>query len=237
MTLNRNLTAKYTGQNIRRPGGFTLIELLVVAAIISLLAVGMVKIAQSVHVNAKIRNTESTIQILTSALQEYQSAQRATDKDPFPPSPYWFAWYDLNGPPDPDVDLPPANGYLDDAIDQLELVDKLGAISSDSYTYDDDSYFREARVSSELMYFYLNDMTASKKLLAKLPANVQVNIDQDEITLATGNQDTISLTEVVDSWDNPIRYRSDPAGNFPTLTSAGPDGLFDNADDIVSGRI
>ena len=52
-----------------------------------------------------------------------------------------------------------------------------------------------------------------------------------------GQQQWKGLIEVNDAWGHPISYQTQGAGNFPLLRSAGPDGIFGNADDILSSEM
>ena len=54
---------------------------------------------------------------------------------------------------------------------------------------------------------------------------------------ANANSQEKALIEINDAWDNPIDYGNPGNGNFPTPRSAGPDGVFQTADDILSTEI
>lgn len=213
--------------------GFTLVELLVAMAIIALLLGVMIKVAETVRTNAEIKNTEATMQMLTAALEEYQRYQQergVNEADVFPRDPYEGAFENSCQP------------WEQDAMLWCWEAHGLGAGDFDwglHETYSDwegtdADPARGAMASVEVLYWYMSDVPASGGVLSKLSAKVTGNDDRDAVT-AGGQQKT--LIEVNDAWGHPIRYQRQAAGNFPELRSAGPDGVFENSDDIVSGEL
>lgn len=236
--------------------GFSLIELLVVIAIIAMLAGGIVAVSKTVRTKARIRNTETTIQLLCGALEEFKQENR---NNPFFEDngfPVGIGW-----PPELD-DLDIVNGLgkrledyyvdytsvpaakVDDPVDNEEYPDK----EHGDFTWDDADDFVGtiemieihqderigARASIEFLYCILSDFDECRVFLNKLPDSATANDDGDSIEIA-GEQKP--LIEVQDAWGHPILYLALGAGNFPRLISAGPDGMFDTADDVISSEL
>ena len=209
----------------RKGSGFSLMELLVVMAIIAILTAAMVKVADYVRTEAQGKNTKATMQLLVSALQTYEGFRAGRgDAEVFPLEP------------------------LGRSFGEVEAA--LAASGSDPGTHDDSGSLiwddwsdlsidqqnkrLTARASIEVLYWYLEDLPVSRAVLAKLSGTATANDDGDSVTV---EDVTKPLIEVNDAWGRPIRYERQGAGNFPALRSAGPDGLFDNSDDIVSSDL
>ncbi|MBN1765612.1 MAG: hypothetical protein JW860_10170, partial [Sedimentisphaerales bacterium] len=96
-------------------------------------------------------------------------------------------------------------------------------------------------VSSEILYIYLDTVPDCREIISKLPDRATSNKDNegggDYVDLDNDGQLDVALIEVIDAWGNPIWYRWQGFGNFPELISAGPDGIFGNADDIRSTEL
>jgi len=226
----------------RRVGGFSLVEILVAIAIIAILIGAMVTVADYVHTNAKIKNTENTIQFLSSALSEYREAKRGSSGTvEFPTEPYMQA--ELNGgSAASDVRFRECWGWLganDFDLDSHTLPTAAWE-NWDSLDPAEQDELIAARASSEVLYYYLQGVPQCRELLNKLPGKATANDDLDAVRDGTNE---MALMEVIDAWGYPIRYRNVTdgsgylTGNFPILTSAGPDGLFDTADDIISSEL
>jgi hypothetical protein len=95
-------------------------------------------------------------------------------------------------------------------------------------------------LSIELLMLYLTRLSPSAKaMLDQLPGDVTRNLDNDFAFVSAGSSERIALTEVVDAWGRPLRYRSARRNDFANamavegyiweLRSAGPDGRFDNS--------
>ena len=74
----------------------------------------------------------------------------------------------------------------------------------------------------------LNENTNSRQIINKLP--------EEFIRLET-LQSGVSSLILIDSWNNPMKYRYVGNNNFPKITSAGKDMNFGTADDIISTDI
>lgn len=215
----------------KRQAGFTLVEILVVVAIIIILATGMVKVAQTVRTRTQEKVTKGTISIMVSALGEYKNFHDRGSGFEFPV-----------GPDVADFIANPPDVGLIDALSEF-FDENLAPVSDDG---DHDTYVwkdmdllnadqqdgrRLALASIEFLYCVMEDVPGCKAMLEKLPVDVAVNDDNDSVTIRGQAK---PLLEVNDSWGHPLWYQYRGAGNFPVIASAGPDGLFNTADDIVS---
>ena len=232
-------------------GGFTLVELLVVIAIIAFLAGAMIGVGSHMRTAMLIKNTQSSLDILSTALELYQTYATERNMPAYPPSPngYWLLGSQTGDQWD--------SGYMDDAIEATiignsvesrinnealqsgrgELKDygsnskHLTAAEKALTQTNAPEKYLEARVSCELMVYALNQVPDVAGLLKRLPASIGTNVDGDGVKVDGVETD---LIEYNDSWGHPLRYRTMGTGNVPVITSAGPDGEFDNADDILS---
>ncbi|PKL46418.1 MAG: hypothetical protein CVV39_07235 [Planctomycetes bacterium HGW-Planctomycetes-1] len=125
-----------------KKNGLTLVEILVAIAIVALLAAGLYSVSQYVDRQAKIKLTESTIAILTAAIDEYHDFYKkfpALD-DVYPSgcdSPIEKLYYRLGLAPDAKKILGHINRSLiknADGDDFPEVVDAWGKEFDYSYT-------------------------------------------------------------------------------------------------------
>jgi len=221
----------------KRLRGFTLIELLVVIGIIMILITGIIKVAQSVQVKAKIKNTKSTISLLCAALEEYRDVKNTSGNFGFPREL-------VSGLPS---DLMSAlQAYLGVLWTASDLTGHL----SPSPKWKDWEYLLEkgkgderllARASIEYLYCCLYDVPECQVMLNRLGSDVTSNDDNDwigeQVTSVAPIRQKRPLIEVNDAWGHPLRYRWQGEGNFPLISSAGEDGVFDTADDIISSEL
>ena len=238
-----------SGQEQRRWIGFTLVEMLVVLAIVILLASGLVTVGNYVRQNALVHTTEGTIQMVVLALQEYQQHQEkggASGDLMFPESPY--GEYLVRG----EVGEPWNDDNINDALDTIPMDDPPGiatlyVLNEDHLTdkevkelsLDEQNDRLEARVSVEVMYWHLNQVPACQAVLDGLMDDARDNMDgvNDHGDGVIVKGEPASLFEVMDAWGRPLRYRTLGSGNFPRVDSAGPDGIFDTADDVLSSEL
>ena len=90
----------------------------------------------------------------------------------------------------------------------------------------DEGEFDEVVERGELVYEKLNALPASRQILKRIDGS-----------FVKGDVSINDPWNVFDPWGTALDYRYDPnVGNFPELVSAGPDALFDTADDISSKR-
>ena len=97
-------------------------------------------------------------------------------------------------------------------------------------------------LSAELMYFFLNRVPASRRILSAIHEKFITADDKTgrliELTI-TGEPYPLPLLRVVDPWGNDpwgnvFDYRYKDGDNFPVIVSAGADGEFNTRDDITS---
>jgi len=84
--------------------------------------------------------------------------------------------------------------------------------------------FANAPVHSEYLYRQLQSVPSSRKVLEKISDSLLKN--------RWGDAD--SQPEIYDPWGTALDYRYVSGNNFPELISAGPDRIFDTADDMSS---
>ena len=196
--------------------GFTLIEILVVVVIIAILAGGLMVVGRQIFENARERSTKVTIGILVAALEEYRDYKDTHSGQ------FFF-------PVEPEFN----NDFsLEQAMNDAGLSVGVSAGAGDIET-----------ASIEFLYYFLDEIPGCREILSKLPARILTNEDGDSAEDITGR--IKPLFEVRDAWEspledgtmNPLRYEAQGAGNFPLISSAGPDGEFGGADDILSSEI
>jgi prepilin-type N-terminal cleavage/methylation domain-containing protein len=227
----------------KRQAGFTLIEILVVITIILLLTTGMVKVAQTVRTNTQIKVTKGTISLLVSALGEYKNFHDRGSGFEFPIEPDVWDFF-TNCPVGDTINV----GLIDMLSRYLPVNNRDGG-NHDTYAWKDMDLLnadqqdgrRLALATIEFLYCVMEDVPGCKAILEKLPVDVAVNDDNDSIVIRGQAK---LLLEVNDAWGHPLWYtvrgvrnldaELPQPGNFPTIASAGPDGLFNTADDIVS---
>jgi len=84
--------------------------------------------------------------------------------------------------------------------------------------------FTNAATHSEYLYQELYSIPDSRSILEKIKDSLIKN----------ENGTTETPPEIHDPWGTVFEYRYSPGDTFPVLVSAGPDKLFDTADDIRS---
>jgi len=232
--INRRFPA--AGRGRERVSGcrraFTLVEVLVVMAIIAIIIAATVAVGGYVRTNAQIKNTQSTIKLLELTLQEYKNYKQSG----FPPQSNAMSSGDLQFEfQHKDIgNIPSAIVFDPDGLHNV-----FNWQDYDAYLPDERDDMKKARASIEFLYYFLDEVPACRKMLSRLSEKSVTNDDQDLVTVTVGtppNTNTLTkpLLEVNDAWQHPIRYQKQGADNFPTLTSAGPDGVFDTADDMIS---
>lgn len=194
--------------------GITLIEMLIVLAVIVILAAIAIGVATRVDNKAKEQLTENTIAILTAALGEFRDYGYR----------YKHAAY---------------NYYFDfplhcNDLGQTELEETLGTALGGVSVLITGGTHQNAYSGSEALYFFLSKVPASRKTLDEIDGSLITNEGSNRtpmIIKVDGKE--YPLLRFIDPWGNTLRYDYYKR-SFPVITSAGPDGLFDTADDITS---
>jgi len=193
-------------------------------AIIALLATMVISLATRIDHQGKERLTENTFALLDAALGEFCDYG-----------------YSYRHPDYSDFEFPlDCNGFSKDDLEKtLEeaLGLGLGTVLIDPVGNHDPNYS-----GSEALYFFLSRVPESRKTLGKIDASLITNKDSDgdSLEISVAGKDYL-LLRIVDPWGETLRYdyyddytKPDEARNFPVISSAGPDGIFGNDDDITS---
>jgi Tfp pilus assembly protein PilE len=96
--------------------------------------------------------------------------------------------------------------------------------------------------SSEALHYYLNRVPESRKFISKISGSLTTSLDENvdnpeddrKLEFDPDNEDNFYLIRFIDPWGKSLRYEYQPGDNFPKVTSAGPDRVFDTRDDIES---
>ena len=199
--------------------GLTLIELLVAIAILAVLSVGLYIAGDYAAKQAKIKQTQSTIEMLSAALEQYRDSN-----DCFPFIAYKTYKY---------TDL------------QTKLQSILGGTVTVKVSTGPIADYDNLYASDEMLYYYLNRNPASKKIIGSINSSLITNKDYMKreyyINYGGGTPD-YPLLHFVDAWKTPFRYTyvnsATQQDNFPVITSAGPNRVFEPngvyKDDITS---
>ena len=202
----------------QRQSGFSLMEVLVSLAVILILIGALVGTASYIRTRANVDLTRSMLEVLSAALEQYYADQV--------PNAFPFDTPDTNG-----------NGILGDdyLVDPDLLVDLddnpldalLPSITSGNLL--------DEGASSAALFWFLDKNPSSRAIASAVPNTLITNegtagIDI-KITIAGTPYD---LPRYIDPWKTSIRYVYLDGTAFPTLTSAGPDRIFDTPDDITS---
>lgn len=217
--------------------GATLVEILIVVAVIAILATMVVGIATRINNQNKEKLTKSTFALLNAALGQFRDY--GYNYNPITIDPVVRDFFrsldfplDCNGLP-----LEPALGTALGATGASIM--PLGVLHNPNYS------------GSEVLYFFLSRVPASRKTLEKIDDSLITNLDsnkqpmQIQIDFPSGPK-FFPLLRIIDPWGttlhydyyderdlNPIR-RDKGKRNFPEITSAGPDRIFGTGDDITS---
>jgi len=184
--------------------GLTIAEILVAIAIVAILAVGLYSVGSYVETQSKITLTESTIETLVAALDEYHDFY---GKFPF------------------DADENYGRNELKANSNGLDgdVTDKAGN-SLPAADYND------VYASGEALYHFLNKCPSSKKIVNSINLSLLTNKDnKNREYFFEFNSDpgqAYPLRHIIDPWETPLRYTYEQGDNFPVITSAGRDGKF-----------
>jgi type II secretory pathway pseudopilin PulG len=212
-----------------------MVEILIAVAIVALLAGGMFFVSGKATTQAKIHQTQSTLMLLDTALEQYYDYYKeGAVKDHYPP----------------DVNYASSTNTRD-ILAALNATTISMNPSNSNYVAD----YNDAQ-SIEVLYYYLNRVPQSRVVLGKLADTAisakAVKLDgydkplrskaSDPNVVITISSVPIALFRIIDPWNMPlqyIRYRADvtkETTNFPLIRSAGPDKVFGTTDDIINKK-
>jgi prepilin-type N-terminal cleavage/methylation domain-containing protein len=227
--------------------GFTLVEMIIVVAIIAILTTMVIGIAARIDSQGKERLMGETFDLLDAALEEFADYGYEYRSDNDDVRDFYTG---LDFPID-------CNGFSKENLetvleDVLGLGDEEVLITAGDH---EDDYS-----GSEVLYFFLSRVPSCRKTLDKIHRPDKGGIVKSLITNkdAKGNDLQITVNDrvypllrFVDPWGRTLRYdyyeeqllpltpskvddMRDSRRTFPLITSAGPDGIFSNADDITN---
>lgn len=223
--------------------GFTIVEMIIVVAVIAILTTMVIGIATRIDSQSKERLMRETFELLDVALEEFAEYG------------YEYNHLDYAG-----LDFPIDCNDFSQGNLQTALEDVLGLNSGDvSITGGD---HEDEYSGSEAMYFLLSRIPSCRATLDKIHRpdkggivkSLITNKDADGSDLQIEVDDgahplprVIPLLRVIDPWGRTLRYdyydelENDPERekskrSFPLITSAGPDGIFGNSDDITNKK-
>lgn len=228
--------------------GFTLIEIMLAVAIIAVLVAMVVGLTKRIEDQGKERLCRDTLVLIDNALEQfrdfgYEYKDSYYDGLVFPLD---CNDYDRTSvPPYPNL-----QDTLKNAINPSGVI--IDPLSIGAYSVEFSG--------SGAMYFILSQVPDCKQTLDKIDKSLLTNEGTDNVrdvnfivTTGVGNI-KYPFTRVIDPWgktlrydyypdfaDSPIgvpyqEYRDSAKRTFPIVTSAGPDGRFDTADDIINRK-
>jgi prepilin-type N-terminal cleavage/methylation domain-containing protein len=191
-----------------RKNGFSLMELLVTTAIIGILIAAVIGGGQYLLHKEKIRLTEGTIEVVVMALEQYY-----TEQGEFPEA-GWSA----------------QDFYLDEL--KVALAGYYGVTAGDIDFVRGNN--QKEYASSQWMYFCLSKVDESESILNSISETMLTSRDENgtPVELEVSGVLEDNMVRVVDPWGKSFRYIYESGQSFPEVLSAGPDGIFENADDI-----
>lgn len=97
--------------------------------------------------------------------------------------------------------------------------------------------YNDIYASSEALYYFLNQIPASRKIVDSINHSLLTNKDykSTEYFILIGTVD-YPLIHIIDPWKYPLRYTYEQGDNFPLVISAGPDKDFNTPGDNISSR-
>jgi prepilin-type N-terminal cleavage/methylation domain-containing protein len=202
---------------IQKINGLTLVEILVAIAIVVLLSAGLYVAGDYADKQAKIKQTQSTIEMLSAALEQYRDSN-----DCFPFIAYTYKPFKY-------TDL---QSNLQSILGGTVTVSVKGGVVATDYN--------NLYASDETLYYYLNRNPASRKIISSINSSLITNKDymKREYFINYGGPTNYPLLHFVDAWNFPFRYTYKTGDNFPVITSAGPNRVFEPnglyIDDITS---
>jgi prepilin-type N-terminal cleavage/methylation domain-containing protein len=195
--------------------GLTLIEILMAIAIVAVLSAGLYMVGSRVETQAKIKQTQSAIEMLSTALEQYRDANSC---------------------------FPFKAGLTYDRTKLESITDCNGLdgkVSDNAGNLLPAAGYNDLYASSEALYYFLNRNPASKKIIGTINSSLITDKDNKNTEYFfkfTGDPVVYPLPHFVDAWNYPFRYTYKAGDNFPLIESAGPDKDFNKKDDNITSR-
>jgi prepilin-type N-terminal cleavage/methylation domain-containing protein len=232
-------------ESYRHKTGITLVEMLIVVVIIGILATMVVGIATRIDNQNKEKLTKNIFAMLNGALEQFRD--------------YGYNYNPIVAPP-PErdfyrgLDFPlDCNGLILTDL-QMTLEITLGYIpGSGSVLITPSGVLYDPNYSgSEVLYFFLSRVPASRKALEKIDISLITNFSVDKqpmevsIDVPGSPPQIVPFLRIIDPWGTTLRYdyydelvpdpilRDKGKRAFPLITSAGPDRIFGTGDDITN---
>jgi len=187
-----------------RKNGFSLVEVLSVVAVVAVLLSLVIGLSKHVREKGNVRLTESTIDILVTAVELYY--QDNSDTMPF------------ETPAGADFSLPD----FESAAAATTMVIFSGTHSEPDWSGEALYYFLDKSLNSRRIINTINSSLVSS--FDSAGQSLIVDVDDSPV----------DMPRFVDAWGNTLRYRYTKDATFCVITSAGPDKNFGTADDITN---
>jgi len=229
-----------------KPSGITLVDMLLAVTIVAVLTTIVLTVATSIQNKASQQRCEGILATINTALQQYKEFGYDL---PLSGSmiPEEIAFYrSLKFPPDcNEYQRSDVEDLIEDLLDRNVVVAIIDDVGED---------FDPNNIA--VMYFFLNRIPKCRETLNEIDPEYIVctqnsNGDYQSITIRAGNNDRVyPWQRIVDPWGNALMYdyyvnqnednslsydeMQETLRNFPLVTSAGPDGIFNTDDDIYN---
>lgn len=232
-------------ETYRKHFGITLVDMLLAVAIIAILTTIVLTAATSIQHKAGVQKCDGILAAVNTALHSYAefdydlplSSAMNDDETAF--------YRSLKFPPDcNEYAIGDVENLIEDVLNRNEV-----SVSIDDVGEDFDP--------NGVMYFFLNRLPKCRQALKRIDPEYitctqNKSGDYQSITVTAGNRDRVyPWNRIVDPWGKALKYdyydetevlnnnfgdAVETLRNFPLVTSAGPDGIF-NTDDDITNRI
>ncbi|MHC5184294.1 MAG: type II secretion system protein [Planctomycetota bacterium] len=200
--------------------GMSLMEVLVTLATVLILISALIGVGRYVKARADIDLTRATLETLSTALAVYYD-----DFGAFP--------FDTDTDDDDILD----DYFAADLVNDISVYSGLMVTLNTAVLLEKDGNNSDvSTASSAALFYFLDKNPSSRDIVDGVSSTLVSNKGADGITpvkITIGGTE-YDLPRYIDPWGMSIRYEYLPGTAFPTLTSAGPDKIFDTPDDITS---
>jgi len=207
--------------------GFTLIEMVMVVAIIAILISMVVGVTKRFDDQGKERLCRNTIALVGNALEQFRDFGYEYKNTNYTGLTFPIDCNGFSAAPFTNT-IESAQGLVPGTV-SINLVDPNQLDNS----------------GSEALYYFLSQVPDCRATLDKIDKSLVSNKTKngDELKLIISVSVSYPLFRFIDPWKTTLRYDyyqkdiawypiADTKRTFPIITSAGPDKIFDTADDI-----